>query len=132
MELVQGNVFIREMRFERAGDVVNGHAHAFDHTTYVARGAVRIEQLRETKAAIYAELRPGEVFPKVLVPAEYEVARSVEKRASDGYNFVLIKAGVIHRLTALEDNSLGHCIYAHRNPQGEVVEAYDGWAPAYQ
>ena len=126
MEFVQGNVFIREMRFERAGDVVNGHAHNFDHTTYVARGAIRIEQLRILQPAIRDEA--GEVVQEAIV----EVVRSVEKRASDGYNFVLIKAGVIHRITALEDNSLGHCIYAHRNPQGEVVEAYDGWAPAYR
>jgi quercetin dioxygenase-like cupin family protein len=105
MELLQGNVFIREMRIEKAGDVIEGHAHNFDHTTYIAKGAVRIDRL------------DGEI-----------VTQSVEKRASDGRNFVLIKAGVKHRITALEDKSIGHCIYAHRDPQGNVVQEYDGWS----
>lgn len=108
MELVSGNVFIREMRFQKAGDVVEGHTHNFDHTTYVARGALRIERL------------DGD-----------QVVQSVEKRATDGRNWVLIKAGVCHRITALDDASIGHCIYAHRNPQGDVVQEYDGWDESY-
>ena len=110
MEFISGNIFVREMRFEKAGHVVPGHTHNFDHTTYVVHGALRIEALAE----------------------DGTVLRSVEKHASDGYNWVLIKADVKHRITALEDNSMGHCIYAHRNPQGEVVQKYDGWTPGYQ
>lgn len=110
MEYIQGNIFVREMRFEKAGDVVDGHTHNFDHTTYIARGSVQIEAIDD----------------------DGTVLRSVVKRASDGFNFVLIKAGVKHRLTALEDDSMGHCIYAHRNPQGEVVEEYDGWMRGYE
>lgn len=109
MEYISGNIFIREMRFERTGDVVKGHAHNFDHTTYVAAGALRIEELDASGA----------------------VVRGVEKRAADGHNWVLVKAGVVHRITALADGSVGHCIYAHRSPQGDVVEHYDGWPPAY-
>jgi quercetin dioxygenase-like cupin family protein len=109
MEYVQGNIFIREMRFEKAGDVVEGHAHNFDHTTYVARGALKIERL----------------------DADGSVENTVVKRASDGHNWVLVRADVCHRLTALEDASMGHCIYAHRDAQGEVVQAYDGWTEAY-
>lgn len=109
MELVSGNIFIREMRFENAGDVVHGHTHNFDHTTYIARGAVRIEQLG----------------------ADDSVLNTVEKRTTDGHNWVLIKAEVRHRITALEDGSIGHCIYAHRTPQGDVVQQYDGWSECY-
>lgn len=109
MEFVSGNVYIREMRFEKAGDQVRGHAHNFDHTTYVCKGALRIEELA----------------------ADGLTVREVVKSAADGHNWVLIKAGVTHRLTALEDASVGHCIYAHRSPQGDVVEHYDGWPPAY-
>lgn len=109
MEFVSGNVYIREMRFDKAGDQVHGHAHNFDHTTYVAAGALRIEELATD----------GAVF------------RSVEKRATDGRNWVLIKAGTMHRITSLMDGSLGHCIYSHRSPMGDVVEHYDGWPPAY-
>ncbi len=109
MELVLGNVFIRPMVFEKAGNVVEGHAHNFDHVTYVAKGSLKIEKL------------DGET-----------VVAAVVKKASEQYNSVLIKAGVCHRLTALEDGSIGHCIYAHRTAQGtEVVQDYDGWGPAY-
>lgn len=109
MELISGNIFIRPMQFAQAGDVVQGHTHNFDHTTYVVRGSLLIE----------------------AVDAEGNVTKSVVKKASDGHNWVLIKAEVRHRITALEDNSLGHCVYAHRTPQGDVVQEYDGWSDAY-
>ncbi len=109
-ELVSGNLLIRPMEFERAGGVVEGHSHNFDHTTYVVRGALRFEHL----------------------DAGGTVLRAVDKHATDGHNWALIKAGAIHRITALEDNSLGHCIYSHRNPQGEVVQEYDGWMAGYR
>jgi quercetin dioxygenase-like cupin family protein len=109
MEFVSGNVFIREMVFGKAGEIVKGHAHNFDHTTYVVRGAMRIERLA----------------------ADGAVEKTIDKRAADGRNWVLIKAGVHHRITALEDDSMGHCIYAHRAPQGDVVQEFDGWETGY-
>ena len=109
MEYASGNVFIREMRFDKAGDVVQGHAHNFDHTTYCARGAMRIESLH----------------------ADGSVKDSTEIDADKGMNWALIKAGVTHRITSLRDGTIGHCIYAHRTPQAEVVQEYTGWAPAY-
>lgn len=109
MEYQCGNIFIRPMTFAKAGDVVAGHAHKFDHTTYCARGALLVESLDEAG----------------------KVKQSAELRASEGLGWALIKAGVIHRITAMEDGSIGHCIYAHRTPQGDVVQEYTGWAPAY-
>lgn len=107
MEFIAGNIFVRPMHFEKAGQVIEGHAHNFDHTTYVIRGAIRVE-----------------------TPFE-QTRRVVEKRASDGHNWLLIRAGVAHKITALEDDTEAHCIYAHRNPQGEVVQEYDGWTRGY-
>lgn len=107
---VSGNIHIREMFFALAGVVVEGHAHNFDHTTYVIRGAVKIERL----------------------DADGNVVQIVTKKASDGQNWVLIKAGVLHRLTAMEDNSMGHCISSHRDPEtGEVIADFNGWDEAY-
>ena len=111
MEYVSGNIFIREMRFDdRAGSVVDGHTHNFDHTTYCVRGSVKVEEL----------------------DANGSTLRETSIRAADGKNWVLIKAGSCHRLTALEDNTVCHCVYAHRNPQGEVVQEYDGWIKGYE
>lgn len=108
MEFASGNIFIREMLLQKQGDVVEGHTHNFDHTTYVVRGSVLIEAL----------------------DADGKVTQSAVKRASEGHNWVLIKATVCHRITALEDHSLAHCIYAHRDPQGEVTQTYTGWTEA--
>lgn len=122
-EFASGNIFIREMRFENAGEVVIGHKHNFDHTTYVARGALRIEKLEPLRTKTTIGLR-GEPIVEVV---EWKSIKSVEKRAGEGFNWVLIKADTVHRITALEDGSIGHCIYSHRNPQGEIVQEYDGW-----
>ena len=109
MEFVSGNILIRPIDLPRKDDVVQGHTHNSDHTTSIIRGSVLVEKLADDDTVI----------------------RSVAKKASDGFNWVLIEAGARHRLTALEDNSAGHCIYSHRNPQGDIVQEYDGWPPAY-
>lgn len=135
MEFLSGNIFIREMRFAKAGDVVEGHKHIFDHTTYVYRGKLRIEKLDEAGL----------------------VVQSVVKGGGEPMNWALIKAGVRHRITALEDDSIGHCVYSHRVPQalvdhqgkdpefdsllaelcqmaetkfGQIVQVYEGWQEA--
>ncbi len=141
IEYAMGNVFIREGGPMTAGDVVDGHAHNFDHVTYISKGAARIERLELVEApyseeeltAIREALAAAKDGEQSLaeIPetrTETKVLQSVEKRASDGRNWVLILAGVLHRITALEDGTIYHCIYAHRTPQGDVVQEYDGWA----
>jgi hypothetical protein len=59
------------------------------------------------------------------------VKQTITKRAVDNHKWVLIKAGVKHRITALEVDTVAHCIYAHRNPQGDIVQECDGWGDAY-
>ena len=109
MEYVCGNIYIRPLRLSKKGDVVDGHAHNFDHATYCVAGSMRVESLH----------------------ADGSVKESMEMSAGSGLGWALIKAGVIHRITALEDGTIGHCIYAHRTPQGDVVQEYTGWAPAH-
>lgn len=36
------NLFSRMMRFENAGDVEQGHTHAFDHLTLLASGTLKV------------------------------------------------------------------------------------------
>jgi len=35
------NVYVRQMLFEKAGDINAGHEHIFDHQTLLARGGVK-------------------------------------------------------------------------------------------
>jgi hypothetical protein len=109
MEYQSGNIMMRPMFFEYAGEVMEGHHHNFDHTTVVFAGSALIERLSDDGV----------------------VERAVTVKADSKHNWVLIKAKSYHRITALEDNTRVHCIYSHRNPQAEIVEEYDGWAESY-
>jgi quercetin dioxygenase-like cupin family protein len=106
-ELVLGNIFIRPNILALKGDKVDGHTHNFDHTTYVVRGSFRITRVRPD----------GDV-------------KTIEVKSTQDYPFVMIRAQDKHELVALEDNSVFHCIYAHRTPQGDVVQEYNGWSEA--
>lgn len=109
MELVLGNIFVRPNFLRKVGDKVDGHTHNFDHVTYVVRGKLRIVRTTPT----------GE-------------QRTVEIASTDDYPFGLIVAGDTHELTALVDDTVFHCVYAHNTPQGDVVQDYTGWDAAYQ
>ncbi len=111
-EWVSGNVLIRPMYLHKAGDEIQGHSHNFDHTSIVFYGAVRIE---------------------AKAPDGREFAREFKSPRPDwgGPSHALIKAEVIHKLIATEDDTIVWCTYAHRNAQGEVVQQYNGWQDAY-
>jgi hypothetical protein len=83
------NVFIKQMRFLKAGDTEQGHAHNFDHVTLLSVGSLRLNAL----------------------------GKSTDFKAP---HHIFIKAGVVHELVALEDNTLAHCIHALRD--GSRVE----------
>ena len=34
----------------------------------------------------------------------------------------MVEAGVDHKITCLSDGALAHCIYAHREPHGEITQ----------
>jgi len=42
IEWASGNIYIRPVHLARAGDECGNHAHNFDHTTIILKGAVRI------------------------------------------------------------------------------------------
>lgn len=103
-EFVSGNLYIRQMWFAFAGDEIRGHAHNFDHTTYCVRGAIKIETL---------DLAFKPIAEQVL-------------RAGAPTNWFLIRKQDRHRISALEDDSLAHCIYSHRDANGGVVQEFEG------
>lgn len=106
MERISGNIFIRPMRGEKAGDLMaDGHEHKFDHTTIVFTGAVHVE----------ARLPDGTVLQlDCTAPGSF-----------------LVKKDVFHKITATADNTEAWCVYSHRTPQGDVVQEYTGWEKAY-
>jgi len=105
MEWASGNIYIRPMP-RNAGEVIEGHTHNFDHTTIFFKG----------RWLVKAMLPDGEVIEREFAAPSH----------------CLIKAEVVHHLTALEDGSEAWCVYAHRDPQGEVVQQYTGWDEAYR
>lgn len=108
----QGNIFIRPNAMNK-GDVIHGHKHHFDHVSIALRGSFSIK----------ATLPSGKVVEKQLFSPSSDVGMD---RAH-----ALIKAGIEHEITALEDNSVFWCVYAHRTPQGDVVQDFTGWQEAY-
>lgn len=86
------------------GEKIDGHAHNFDHTTIVFTGGVHVK----------ATLPDGSIVERdFAAPAHF-----------------LVKKDVAHEITATEDNTTFWCVYSHRDPQGNVVQEYDGWADA--
>jgi quercetin dioxygenase-like cupin family protein len=104
-EYAAGNIFIRENPLPKTGDRVAAHLHNFDHVSYVVKGAVHVKAVRPDASVIEADFKAGEHF--------------------------LVKADVMHTITATVDDTLFHCIYSHRTPQGEIVQEFTGWGPAY-
>ena len=114
MERALGNIFVRTMHFSKAGEVVQGHEHYFDHVTLVFSGGVRIRY---------------RIGGTVEGEREFWAPHMI---AEDGQeSLVLIKDNVCHEFTALADNTHCWCVYSHRDPDGTVVENFNGWMKAY-
>jgi quercetin dioxygenase-like cupin family protein len=101
-----GNIQIRPLQFAKAGDGIEPHNHFFDHTTYCVRGRMRVT-VRDVAMNPLREVSLG--------PGEW----------------ALVEAGKPHSIVAEVDDTLGHCIFSHRDPQGDVVQQYTGWEAAY-
>lgn len=101
-EQVLGNIF-RRRNIGKAGDVVGGYPHKFDHVTYVVQGRVSVLQERPGQAPRTKEFGPGDCF--------------------------LTYADTPHTITFLEDG-IFDCLYSHRDAQGRVVQRYDGFYDA--
>jgi hypothetical protein len=105
VEWVSGNIFIRPNTLPKVGDVTHGHTHNFDHTTVVFRGAVHVRATLPNGAVIERDF---------TAPAHF-----------------LVRADVEHEITALADDTVYWCVYAHRDAQGDVVQTNTGWHEAY-
>lgn len=131
-EIVSGNIFIRRFTIAKAGEGVVGDLHNFDHTTFVTRGRVLARKKRRVEDAFG---RPVMVMVRDPITGEpVEVQQwlvEAEREFVAGEHF-LIEANKKHDIIGLDDDTRFACIYSHRNTQGEIVQQYDGWTPAYQ
>lgn len=90
------NVFSRMMYFFKSGDVEQGHKHTYDHATLLSSGSLKIEMLDDQ----------GNVKAEKIFTAP---------------DFIFIGKDDIHRLTALEDNTIAVCIHAMRDLDENII-----------
>ena len=102
------NVFCRLMNFENKNDCEEGHKNNYDHGTLVSSGSVLYEALDDNKNTVKSKIFKAPDM--VYVPKE-----------------------TLHRITALEDNTVCVCMHASRTIDGEIIdpdffiETKEGW-----
>ena len=141
MEWSSGNIYIRPNKMELKGDTIDGHEHHFDHTTIVFTGSVRVQG-----SYVYHKMRcqnckhewesrkPERICPQCKSDLTNRISLRSEMIADREFkapSHFLVKAQVVHKITALEDNTEYWCVYSHRTPQGEIVQNYTGWPDSY-
>ena len=90
------NVFTKSMHFVEKGDVMQGHTHTYDHATLISSGAALFEMLDSNHNVVSA---------KVFNAPE----------------MIYVPKDKIHRITALEDNTICACIHALRTIDEEII-----------
>ena len=96
-ESVYGNIWVREIVYVNKGDVKSGHKHEFDHLHYLVKGSVRLETIDENDV--------------VLDSQDYTAP-----------SWIKVPKEVFHRMTALEDMTVGNCIQAMRDEDGIIMD----------
>jgi len=92
------NIYSRMMHFVKKGDVEHGHKHTYDHATLVSTGSVLVEILDEKDNS------------------------TITSKVFTAPNMIFIHKDKLHRLTALEDNTLCSCIHAIRTLDHEIID----------
>ena len=127
MEYQSGNLFIRDMgsltEAHEAGWKMEGHAHKFDHNTFILSGRYRCECLTPVFFSGGAPMLDSEGAQ--VLQMLYDVERGPGLP-------LFIDANHWHRFTCLEGPGRLICVYSHREPQtGGVIQQYNGWYGAY-
>lgn len=100
-----GNVWVREIKFERVGDTKHGHKHQFDHLHFLADGSVRIR--------IFDTIDRE----KVILEKDYTAPA-----------WIKVPKEHFHDMESISGESLGYCIQSLRNENEDLFEtnyAYD-------
>jgi hypothetical protein len=99
-QITADGIFILPMTLKIAGSIVPQHSHKYDHTSYIAAGAVK---------------------------AWKDGAYIGEFKAPTG---ILIEAGTMHRFLTLEPNTTILCIHNFTHPDAVAVLAENGYTAA--
>ena len=68
----------------------------------------------------------------IVLSGSVRIKTDEQEQTFHAPSHLLIKAGVRHEITILEDETVFWCVYAHRTPQGDIVQEYTGWDKAHQ
>lgn len=94
-ERVSGNIFIRDCRLPKVGDMIPCHVHTYDHTMFFMAGKVKVRSIEPN----------GDESDRVLeAPID-----------------ALVPKGVKHEITALTDDVWFACVFPHRDALGKVT-----------
>lgn len=105
MEIL-GPVVLHKFTLEKTCQVNKGHAHQYDHVTFVQAGSLKVFY-RLASDPVGSPERESRVFAVG--------------------EFFLTKANVYHTIKALEDGTRYVCVFTHRDfKDGSVVQEYNG------
>ena len=85
------------MHFKKAGDIEVSHTHSYDHGTLLSSGSVQVDMLDDNNQ---------------IVSTKTFVAPT----------FIFINKNNLHKITALEDNTVCACIHAIRTIDDELID----------
>lgn len=89
---------------------VLGHAHNFDHVTFVTRGSIEVSLLKVLEFNVDGNpLRTAIEFSRII-------------SAEDEVNWLLVMKGRLHMLRAVTEGARYQCTYASRLPQALTEE----------
>lgn len=101
---IVGNVWFKEMKFEQAGDIKEGHKHTHDHVTFLTKGSIELFEL--------------EYDPKTLKRIPDINPRSLGIFTAPAY--IKVPKEVAHRVISRCDDTIAYCVQAVR-VDGEVI-----------
>lgn len=130
-----GNIYIRPWTLEKRGDALPGHTHNFDHTTIIT-GPISVKVKRPNQPE-FERSWPLELGQFKYLPIRKDthhtissIAPTMEMALAQIENMTLDE--LRFKLASLMSGPVrGLCVYAHRTPQGEVVQEYDGYPDSY-
>ena len=126
-EVECGNIYFRMNVLRYAGDKIDGHHHNFPHATFFWSGEFLLRARKAGAPLCEEDITSPDIRLRarkagVLLCEEDIIAPDIR----------LILPDIDHEIIAKTDNCLFLCVYAHRDPQGNVIQRCEGYSAAYR